>query len=71
MNLPPNRAAWPAFWKELFEERAALIEYQANLSRETAEFRAEIDIRKQAAQSGKERGITYMTTSENTKGFAI
>jgi hypothetical protein len=55
VNLPPNRAAWPARWKELFEERAALIEYQANLSRETAEFRAEIDIRKQAAQSGKER----------------
>ena len=53
MNLPPNRAAWPTKWRELFEERAALIEYQANLSRETAEFRAEIDIRKQAAQSGK------------------
>lgn len=50
MNLPPNRAAWPRIWQERFEERAAIIEYMGNLSRETAEFRAEQDIRKQAAR---------------------
>lgn len=49
MNLPPNRAAWPARWKEVYEERAAIMEFQANLSREIAEFRAEQDVRRQAA----------------------
>jgi hypothetical protein len=48
MNLPPNRAAWPARWRERYEERAGIIEFQANVSRQTAEFRAEQDIRKQA-----------------------
>lgn len=50
MNLPLHRARWPARWLELWAERAAIIEYQANLSRETAELRAEQDIRTVAAQ---------------------
>lgn len=54
MNLPPNRAAWPKKWRELFEERAGIIEFMSNLSRFTAEFRAEIDIRKQAAAEKRE-----------------
>lgn len=54
MTLPPNRAAWPKKWRELFEERAGLIEFQANLSRQTAEFRAEQDIRKVAAYEKRE-----------------
>jgi hypothetical protein len=49
VNLPPNRAAWPARYREFFEERAAIIEFMGNLSRQTAEFRAEQDIRKLAA----------------------
>ncbi len=49
MNLPPNRAAWPARYRELFEERAGIIEFMSNVSRQTAEFRAEQDIRKLAA----------------------
>lgn len=55
MNLPPNPAAWPARWRELYEERAGIIEYQANVSRETAEFRAQQDIRKIAAQEKREK----------------
>lgn len=55
MNLPPNRAAWPARWKELWTERAAIIEYDANVSRFTAETRAEMDIRKIAAQEKREK----------------
>ena len=55
MNLPPNPAAWPARWRELYEERAGIIEYQANVSRETAETRAQIDIRKIAAQETREK----------------
>jgi len=38
----------------LYEERAALIEYQANLLRSTAEFRAEVDTRRQAANEKRE-----------------
>ena len=48
MNLPLNRAHWPTHFRELFEERAAIIEFMGNLSRATAEFRAEADIRKLA-----------------------
>jgi hypothetical protein len=50
VNLPPNRARWDRKWLELFEERAAIIEFMGNLSRETAEYRAEQDIRKLAAR---------------------
>lgn len=50
MNLPPNPAAWPKRWRELYEERCGIIEFQANLSRETAELSAQMDIRKQAAE---------------------
>jgi hypothetical protein len=49
MNLPPSRARWPKRWLELFEERAGIMEFQGNLSREVAEIRAEQDIRKLAA----------------------
>jgi len=49
VNLPPNIAAWPAKWREVFEERAGIIEYMANVSRFTAEVRAEQIVRKQAA----------------------
>jgi len=52
-NLPPNRAAWPQAWREVFEERAGIIEYLGNLSRPTAEFRAEQDVRKQAMEERK------------------
>ena len=54
MNLPPNRNRWPSWAVELFEERAGIIEFMGNLSRETAEFRAEQDVRKQASQRDRE-----------------
>jgi hypothetical protein len=54
MNLPPNPAAWPAYWKELWAERAAIIEYEAGISRFTAETRATMDIRKIASQERQE-----------------
>jgi hypothetical protein len=57
MNLPANRAAWPKLYRELFVERAGIIEFMGNLSRETAEFRAEADVRKQAAQEKQERTV--------------
>jgi hypothetical protein len=54
MNLPARIADWPKRWRELYEERAALIEYQANLLRSTAAFRAEVDTRRQAANEKRE-----------------
>lgn len=48
MNLPLKRERWPAEWLELFNERAGIMEFQGNLSRATAEARAEQDIRKLA-----------------------
>jgi hypothetical protein len=50
VNLPPNRARWDRRWLELFEERAGIIEFMSNVSRETAEFRAEADVRRIAAR---------------------
>jgi len=57
MNLPPNRAAWPPKWKEAFLERAAIMEFDGNLSRFAAETRAELDCRKQAAMEGEKERI--------------
>ena len=54
VNLPLNRTSWPKKWQELYEERAALIEFQANLSRQIAEWRAEQDIRRVAATEKRE-----------------
>jgi hypothetical protein len=54
VNLPPNRAAWPAKYRELFEERAGIIEFMSNLPRQTAEGRAEADIRRLAATEKRE-----------------
>jgi hypothetical protein len=50
VNLPPSRTRWDRKWLELFEERAAIMEYQGNLSRDVAEIRAEQDVRKVAAR---------------------
>ena len=55
MNLPLHRARWPSKWIELWAERAAIIEYQGNLSREVAEIRAEQDIRKVAGREQAEK----------------
>jgi len=48
MNLPIRRDRWPREWLELFEERAAIMEFQGNLTRDVAEIRAEQDVRKLA-----------------------
>jgi hypothetical protein len=58
MNLPLDRKRWPAHYLELFEERAGIIEFMSNLSRETAEFRAEQDIRRVAAQEPKPEKVS-------------
>ena len=47
MTLPRELFRWPAYWQELFLERAAIMEYEGNLSRPEAEREAEKDIRRQ------------------------
>jgi hypothetical protein len=37
---------WPSDWRDLFEERAAIMEYDANLERAEAERSAFEDIRR-------------------------
>ena len=48
-KLPLNLKDWPLLWKELYEERAGIIEAEARLPRDVAQKLAEEDIRKQAA----------------------
>ena len=50
MKLPAQIDRWPNRWRELYEERAGIIEFQANVTRGTAEIRAEQDVRKLAAE---------------------
>ncbi len=48
MNLPENIADWPEQWRELYEERAGILQFTANFPRWKAEVMAEAEIRKQA-----------------------
>ena len=50
MNLPAQIDRWPKLWRERYEERAGIIEFQGNVTRGTAEIRAEQDVRKLAAE---------------------
>ncbi len=43
--LPLERPAWPAEWREAFEERAGVMEFDGGLSREDAEAGAERRVR--------------------------
>ena len=40
MRLPTNRNEWPAIWRERYEERAAILEYDAGMDRKRAESAA-------------------------------
>jgi hypothetical protein len=55
MKLPASRAAWPSWAKEQFQERAAIIEMDAQMPRAVAEYYAEMDVRKQAADRLEEK----------------
>lgn len=53
MILGPGPGTWPVEWRERFEERAAILEFDAGFSRWEAELRAKQACREQAAFSGK------------------
>lgn len=46
MILPVSIADWPEYWRELYEERAALMEFEGNIPRSLAESRAATEIRR-------------------------
>lgn len=71
MTLPPNIAAWPKKWRELYEERAGIMEFQSvgTMSRQVAEIRAEQDIRKIAALKIEERICQHETRRNHTRNF--
>ena len=48
MKLPTFLYRWPAYWQELWAERAAIMEFEGGMTREQAEKKAEEDIRWQA-----------------------
>jgi hypothetical protein len=46
--LPRFVYRWPAYWQELYLERAAIMEFEGGMTREQAQKKAEEDIRWQA-----------------------
>ncbi len=57
-GLPPLVDEWPDECREAFEERAAIIEFDAEMSRHKAEHFAEVEVR-EAFQSQR-RGVTQV-----------
>jgi hypothetical protein len=49
--LPLKISDWPVYWRELYEERAAIIEFMANRPHKEAEWLAERAIRRQFQQA--------------------
>ena len=57
-SLPQKLSDWPLEAKELWSERASIMEFVANMTRESAEYWAEKDIRKQfASDLRRELGV--------------
>ena len=55
MNLPPTPPPGPPAGANYTKSGQGIIEFQANVSRFAAETRAEMDIRKIAAQEKREK----------------
>lgn len=45
VKLPPLVRQWPPEWRERYEERAGIKEFEGNLPREIAEQQAEREVR--------------------------
>lgn len=46
MKLPEKITDWPSEWREVYEERSAIIQFEAGLLQSYAELEAEKDVRK-------------------------
>ena len=51
MILPFSIADWPELWRERFEERAAIREFDGQMTRECAEQMSEAEMRLRAEWS--------------------
>lgn len=51
MKLPLRIQDWPQKWREAYEERAAIMRYDARMSSVRAEREAEASTRAEAARS--------------------
>jgi hypothetical protein len=51
-SLPAARAHWPAAARDAWEERAAIMEFDAGLDRAAAEALAEVSVRARFAAGG-------------------
>jgi hypothetical protein len=54
MSLPANIDRWPVLWREHFEERAAIMQFDGRLSRDQAELLAESEARREADQENSQ-----------------
>ena len=59
--LPVDRAAWPEGWREAFEERAGIVQFEAGRSRELAEREAEHQVRVEHVRDFLERSRFVVT----------
>ena len=50
-KLPQDVLDWPAEWRELYLERAAIMQFEGNMSKFAAERLAEQDTRRTAERS--------------------
>ena len=50
-RLPRSIQDWPLIWKELWQERSAIMEVEGKMARNLAERQAEADIRKLAERN--------------------
>jgi hypothetical protein len=57
VDLPKDVAAWPEAFKYLYDERAAIMEYDGGLDRKTAEQKAEEAARAQWQADNKTKGL--------------
>ena len=55
MSLPAQLDRWPASYRDLYEERAGIMQFDGLMSRDQAELLAESEIRRQADE--EVRGI--------------
>ena len=49
-ELPEDLGSWPDEWREVFEERAAVMEFDGGLPRAAAEREAEVRVRGEHAR---------------------
>ena len=50
VKLPQNLYSWPPYWLELFKERAAIMQFEGEMTQRQAEREAEADLRKLATR---------------------